>query len=106
MWEQRLELMECVKNDLYGKNGLPDPTWSSLDSKALETISEIVNSIWYSAESVFKEKHPEYKTEEDEIFIPRKSFKENVTEALLEANQKFWNSSNDIFEVDSDSMTP
>ena len=28
---------------------------------------------------------PEYKTEDDEIFIPRRTFKEDVTEALKKA---------------------
>ena len=39
----------------------------------------------YDTEYVFKDAHPEYKTGDDELFIPYKSFKENVTEALESA---------------------
>jgi hypothetical protein len=35
----------------------------------------------------------------DDIFVPRGSFKQEVTEALLEANQKFWNKSNESFDL-------
>ena len=37
--------------------------------------------------------------DDDDIFIPYRSFKENVAEALLEANQKFWNSANESTTV-------
>ena len=33
----------------------------------------------------FKETHQDYKTDEDDIFIPYRTFKENVAEALKEA---------------------
>jgi uncharacterized protein with PIN domain len=39
----------------------------------------------YEVERQFKETHQDYKTDDDEIFIPYRSFKENVTEALKEA---------------------
>jgi len=39
----------------------------------------------YEVEREFKENHPEYKTSDDEMFIPYRSFKENVLEALNEA---------------------
>ena len=35
-----------------------------------------------------KRTHQDYKTEDDEIFIPYRSFKENVAEALNEALDK------------------
>ena len=39
----------------------------------------------YDVERQFKETHQDYKTEEDDVFIPYRSFKENVTEALESA---------------------
>jgi hypothetical protein len=39
----------------------------------------------YECERQFKETHQDYKTDDDEMFIPYRSFKENVLEALNEA---------------------
>jgi len=51
----------------------------------MEVINDIVQSLLYDVDVEFKSKHPEYKTEDDDIFIPYRSFKENVTEALESA---------------------
>jgi hypothetical protein len=94
MFEDRLAvkvaMLNRVKGELY-----PGFEWVSLPPSSLETINDITQSLLYDVEYTFKEDHPEYKTEDDEIFIPRRTFKEDVTEALLEANQKFWNSANE-----------
>jgi hypothetical protein len=89
-WSRKLELLNTVKDGLF-----PGYGWQSLPPSSIETINDITQSLLYDAESTFKEEHPEYKTEDDEIFIPRRTFKEDVTEALLEANQKFWNNANE-----------
>jgi hypothetical protein len=85
MFEDRLAvkvaMLNRVKGELY-----PGFEWVSLPPSSLETINDITQSLLYDVEYTFKEKYPEYKTEE---------FKENVTEALLEANQKFWNNANE-----------
>ena len=95
-WSRKLELLNTVKDGLF-----PGYSWQSLPPSSVETINDITQSLLYDAESTFKEEHPEYKTEDDEIFIPRRTFKEDVTEALLEANQKFWNSSNECPPCDT-----
>ena len=92
-WSRKLELLNTVKDGLF-----PGYGWQSLPPSSIETINDITQSLLYDAESTFKEENPEYKTEDDEIFIPRRTFKEDVTEALLEANQKFWNSANEPLE--------
>ena len=51
----------------------------------MEVINDIVTNLLYEVEREFKETRPEYKTSDDELFIPYRSFKENVTEALKEA---------------------
>ena len=89
-WSRKLELLNTVKDGLF-----PGYRWVSLPPSSVETINDITQSLLYDVEYTFKEEHPEYKTEDDECFIPRSSFKENVTEALLEANQKFWNNANE-----------
>jgi hypothetical protein len=89
-WHCKKALLDRVKDDMY-----PGYNWDALQPKALEVINDMVQSLLYDVEIEFEEKYPEYKRDADDIFIPRKSFKENVTEALLEANQKFWNNSND-----------
>ena len=92
-WQVKLTLLNRVKDDMY-----PNYKWESLPPSTLETINDITQSLLYDVEWTFKENHPEYKQEDDELFIPRRTFKEDVTEALLEANQKFWNSANEPSE--------
>ena len=95
-WQVKFELLNRVRDDMY-----PGHKWTSIPPSSLETINDITQSLLYDVEWTFKDKHPEYKNDDDEIFIPRRSFKEDVTEALLEANKKFWNSSNDGYPIDT-----
>ena len=88
-----IKLMNVVKELMYGAgNG----NYANLPGTCLEVVRDITQSLLYDTEYTFKASHPEYKTDDDELFIPRKSFKEDVTEALLEANKKFWNSGNEL----------
>ena len=84
MFEDRLAvkvaMLNRVKEELY-----PKFEWASLPPSSLETINDITQSLLYDVEYTFKEEHPEYKTDDDEMFIPRRSFKEDVTEALKNA---------------------
>jgi hypothetical protein len=79
-------LLNRIKDDLY-----PGYSWEKLQPRTLEVINDIVQAMLYDTESDFLINHPEYKRYDD-IFISQRTFKEDVTEALLEANQKFWNS--------------
>ena len=81
-WEVKFELLNHVKDDLY-----PGYNWDTLQPQTLEIINDITQSLLYDVDHQFKEKHQDYKDEEDEMFIPRRSFKEDVTEALKEAIQ-------------------
>ena len=98
-WHCKKALLDRVKDDMYGRPGFTSPEWSSLPPHSVETINDIVQSLLYDVEYTFCQRYPEYDQDRDDVFIPRKSFKEDVTEALLEANQKFWNQSNDIVET-------
>ena len=86
-----INLMNKVKDMMYG-TGYGD--YRNLPGTCQEVLKDITQSLLYDVEFQFEQDHPEYKRD-DELFIPRKSFKEDVTEALLEANQKFWNNAND-----------
>ena len=90
---QYVKMMDVVKELMYGTG---TGNYANLPGTCLEVVNDITRSLLYDSETQFKENHPEYKTEDDELFIPRRSFKEDVTEALLEANQKFWNASNEL----------
>jgi len=79
-WNYKKELLDCVKADLF-----PGYNWDQLQPKTLDVINDIVSNLVYECERQFKETHPDYGTEDEEIFIPRRSFKENVAEALKEA---------------------
>ena len=95
-WHCKKALLDRVKDDMF-----PGYDWQSLTPKSIETINDIVQSLLYDVDVEFKTNHPEYKTADDEVFIPYRTFKESVTEALLEANQKFWNSGKDCPPCDT-----
>ena len=79
-WHCKLALLNRVKDDMF-----PGADWINLPAKHVEVINDIVSNLVYECERQFKETRPEYKTEDDEMFIPYRSFKENVAEALNEA---------------------
>ena len=79
-WHCKKALLDRVKDDMF-----PGFEWQSLTPKSIEVINDIVSNLVYEVEREFKETHPEYKTSDDELFIPYRSFKENVTEALESA---------------------
>jgi len=79
-WHCKKALLDRVKDDLF-----PNTSWNGLSSGHMEVINDIVTNLLYDVDRKFKETHQDYKTEDDELFIPYRSFKENVTEALKEA---------------------
>ena len=79
-WHCKKALLDRVKDDMF-----PGTSWHGLTSGHMEVMNDIVQSLLYDVEYTFKEKYPEYKNEDDELFIPRRSFKENVTQALKDA---------------------
>lgn len=95
-WHCKKALLDRVKDDMF-----PGYNWDTLQPQTLETINDIVQSLLYDVEYDFEESHSDYKRNNDDIFIPRRTFKEDVTEALLEANQKFWNSGIDGYPIDT-----
>jgi hypothetical protein len=86
LFEQRAQvyvnLMNKVKDLMYGPGG---GNYSNLPGTCQEVLRDITQSLMYDTEYAFKDAHPEYKNSDDELFIPYRSFKENVTEALKEA---------------------
>ena len=79
-WHCKKALLDRVKDDMF-----PNTSWNGLTSKSIEVINDIVTNLLYDVDRKFKETHQDYKTEDDELFIPYRSFKENVTEALESA---------------------
>jgi len=79
-WHCKKALLNRVKDDLF-----PNTSWNGLTSKSIEVINDIVQNLLYDVDRKFKETHQDYKTEDDELFIPYRTFKENVAEALKEA---------------------
>jgi len=80
-WHCKKALLNRVKDDLFPEY----KSWEQLTAQHMEVINDIVSNLVYECERQFKETHQDYKTDDDEIFIPRQSFKENVAEALKEA---------------------
>ena len=79
-WHCKKALLDRVKDDLF-----PNTSWNGLTSGHMEVINDIVQNLLYDVDRKFKETHQDYKTEDDELFIPYRSFKENVAEALESA---------------------
>jgi len=79
-WQCKRAMLDRVKDDM-----LPGYNWDQLQPHTMEVLNDIVSNLVYEVERQFKENHPDYKTDDDELFIPYRSFKENVTEALKEA---------------------
>ena len=79
-WHCKRALLNRVKDDMF-----PNTSWHGLTAKSIEVINDIVQSLLYDVDVEFKTNHPEYKTADDEVFIPYRTFKENVLEALNEA---------------------
>src|SRR5210317_1821639 len=79
-WQCKKVLLDRVKDDLF-----PGYKWETITPKSIEVINDIVSNLVYEVERQFKETHQDYKTAEDDVFIPYRSFKENVTEALESA---------------------
>ena len=77
-WQCKLAMLNRVKNDLFPEY----KSWDQLQPHTMEVINDIVSNLVYEVERQFKETHQDYKTDDDEMFIPYRSFKENVTEAL------------------------
>ena len=87
-WDNKLAMMNWVKQSMF-----PGYDWDQLQGQTVATINDITQSLLYDVEVDFEKKFPEYKSD-DEVFIPYRSFKENVTEALKEAmdtaNKEKW----------------
>ena len=82
-------LMNRVKNKFFAGDSLTKEwKWEDLQPKTIEIFRDITSDLMYKTEVDFKEAFPQYKTADDELFIPYRSFKENVTEALTEAIAK------------------
>ena len=79
-WHCKRALLNRVKDDLF-----PGYDWQTLTPKTLEVINDMVQTMLYDVDRQFKETHQDYKTDDDDMFIPYRSFKENVSEALKEA---------------------
>ena len=79
-WHCKKALLDRVKDDMF-----PNTSWNGLTAKSIEVINDIVTNLTYDVDRKFKETHQDYKTEDDELFIPYRTFKENVAEALKEA---------------------
>ena len=79
-WHCKRALLNRVKDDLF-----PNISWSGLSSKHLEVINDMVQSLLYDVDYAFKETHQDYKRDDDDVFIPYRSFKDSVAEAIKEA---------------------
>ena len=77
-----VKLLTLVRDQMFPEQHYK---WENLQGHTIEVIRDITQSLVYEVDSAFKTNHPEYKTQDDEIFIPHRSFKESVTEALREA---------------------
>ena len=80
-WHCKKALLDRVKDDMF-----PGTGWNGLTSGHMEVINDIVQSLLYDVETTFYKDYPEYEEDRlDDVFIPRRTFKEDCAEALKEA---------------------
>ena len=94
-WDTKKALLERVRDDLF-----PECSWRHLHPKAVEVINDIVQTMLYDTDYDFEKQYPDYKKDEDDLFVPRKSLKEIITEAVKETMwsedaQKYYTKPND-----------
>jgi hypothetical protein len=85
LFEQKAQVYINMMNKVMGMMYGSSTVYNNLPGTCQEVLRDITQSIIYDTEYAFKDTHPEYKNGEDELFIPYRSFKENVLEALNEA---------------------
>ena len=85
LFEQKAQVYINMMNKVMGMMYGSSTVYNNLPGTCQEVLRDITQSLIYDTEYAFKAAHPEYKGSEDEIFIPYRSFKENVLEALNEA---------------------
>ena len=85
LFEQKAQVYINMMNKVMGMMYGSSTTYNNLPGACQEVLRDITQSLIYDTEYAFKDTHPEYKNGEDELFIPYRSFKENVLEALNEA---------------------
>ena len=86
-WHCKKALLDRVKDDMF-----PGYNWDQLQPHTLEVINDITQSLLYDVEMDFEQSHPDYKRDDD-IFIPRRKFKEDVAEAFKEEMSKYMTTS-------------
>ena len=79
-WDTKKALLERVRDDLF-----PECSWKHLHPKAVEVINDIVQTMLYDTDYDFEKQYPDYKKDEDDIFVPRSSLREMIAEAIKEA---------------------
>lgn len=79
-WDAKKILLERVRDDMF-----PNCSWNQLDSKTIGVINDIVQTMLYDTDYDFEKKFPDYKKDEDDLFVPRMSLKEIVSESVKEA---------------------
>jgi hypothetical protein len=83
--QNHIIFMSIVRDELY--KGFTH-RWENIDGRTISAIDNMTRSLYYNTGCDFKKVHPEYALEEDELFIPYRSFKETLTEVLNEALDK------------------
>lgn len=76
-WDAKKTFLDCVKDDLF-----PETNWTHLPPKTIEVIYDIVQRMLYETNCDFEKQYSEYKKDQDDLFVSRKSLKEIVTEAI------------------------
>jgi hypothetical protein len=79
VWEGKWALLERVRNDLF-----PGYEWKAIPPGSIEVINDIVQTLLYDTTYEFEKDYPDYKKDEDGLFVPRQSLKSLITEAIKE----------------------
>jgi len=60
---------------------------NTIDGKTLQVLVDLTSTLTYETDSDFKDGHPEYKDDIDDMFMSRDKIKETIIDAIAEANK-------------------
>ncbi len=83
--EQRYYMLQQVLQAFYNKSDYVH--LQTVDGKTLQVLVDLTSTLTYETDSDFKDVHPEYQDDIDDMFLTRDKVKETIIEAITETNQ-------------------
>ena len=83
--KQRYYMLQQLLQAFYNKSDYV--RLETVDGKTLQVLVDLTSTLTYETDSDFKDGHPEYKDDIDDMFMSRDKIKETIIDAIAEANK-------------------